>query len=287
VIGKHAVELSAPIQPNGERAEILATGHIANAFASGSERFEWTILGRDGSELPMEVFLTRIQLGDRQLIQAVCNDITVRKQAERELLQTLAREKELGQLRSNFVSMVSHEFRTPLGIIQSSAEILEDYIGQLEPPEREEHLQSIRKNTRRMAGTMEEVLLMGSFDAGRMEFRPATLELRTFLQALVDEVLSAAGQGSPIELTLSEMPAEIIGDERLLRHIFTNLLTNAVKYSDAGRAVRFEIARTGAEMVCTIRDRGSAFRMPTESGFSTPFIGVTTSMTALALASAW
>jgi PAS domain S-box-containing protein len=58
VIGKHAIELSAPIQPSGERAEILATRHIANAFASGSERFEWTILRRDGTELPMEVFLT-------------------------------------------------------------------------------------------------------------------------------------------------------------------------------------------------------------------------------------
>jgi len=180
----------------------------------------------------------------------------VRKQAESELLQTLAREKELGQLRSNFVSMVSHEFRTPLGIIQSSAEILEDYIDRLEPAERAEHLQSIRKNTRRMAGTMEEVLLMGSFDAGRMEFKPATLELRTFVQALVDEVLSATGQGCPIELTLLEMPTQIEGDERLLRHIFTNLLTNAVKYSYAGRAVQFEIARAGAEMVCTIRDQG-------------------------------
>ena len=79
-------------------------------------------------------------------------DITQRKQAEAELLRTLAREKELGQLRSKFVSMVSHEFRTPLGIIQSSAEILEDYLDQLEPAERKDHLQSIRKNTRRMAG---------------------------------------------------------------------------------------------------------------------------------------
>jgi signal transduction histidine kinase len=89
-----------------------------------------------------------------------------RKQAEVELLHTLAREKELGQLRSNFISMVSHEFRTPLGIIQSSAEILEDYLEQLEPAERKDHLQSIRKNTRRMAGLMEEVLLLGSLDAG-------------------------------------------------------------------------------------------------------------------------
>jgi PAS domain S-box-containing protein len=256
VIGKHAVELSAPIQPGGERAEILATKHIANALANGSERFEWTVLRHDGGALPLEIFLTRIQFGDRQLIQAVCNDITVRKHAESELLQTLAREKELGQLRSNFVSLVSHEFRTPLGIIQSSAEILEDYFDRLEPSERAEHLQSIRKNTRRMAGTMEEVLLLGSFDAGRMEFGPATLGLRTFVQTLVAEVLSATGHRCPIELTLLEMPREIEGDERLLRHILTNLLTNAVKYSGAGRAVRLEIARAGAEMVCTIRDQG-------------------------------
>ena len=118
---------------------MLARTHIDNTLARGSERFDWIMLRRDGTELPMEVFLTRIQLDDRQLIQVVCNDITQRKQAEAELVRTLAREKELGQLRSNFVSMVSHEFRTPLGIIQSSAEILEDYLGQLEPAEREDH----------------------------------------------------------------------------------------------------------------------------------------------------
>ena len=191
VVGKTYAELSAPIQSGGERAEMLARTHIDNTLARGSERFDWIMLRRDGTELPMEVFLTRIQLDDRQLIQVVCNDITQRKQAEAELLRTLDREKELGQLRSNFVSMVSHEFRTPLGIIQSSAEILEDYLEQLEPVEREDHLQSIRKNTRRMAGMMEEVLLIGSLDAGKMEFKPALLDLRTFVRRLVDEVLSA------------------------------------------------------------------------------------------------
>jgi PAS domain S-box-containing protein len=387
-VGKHPADLSAPIQPGGGRAETLAREHIANALANGSTQFEWMTLRRDGTELPMEVFLTRIRLGGRQLIQAVCNDITVRKraeeelqesearlresearfstafraspalisllrlsdgkfvevndafarwlgldrdrivghdtkeldvwldrdererfqvelrrngsvheverqfrsrrgtihtivlsaeiieinrephilgfgiditerkQAEAELLRALAREKELGQLRSNFVSMVSHEYRTPLGIIQSSAEILEDYLEQLEPAERKDHLRSIRKNTRRMAGLMEEVLLMGSFDAGKMEFKPALLELRTFVRRLVDEVLSATNRRCPIELLLGEMPAEIRADERLLQHIFTNLLTNAVKYSDAGQVVRFELGRAGEDILCVIRDQG-------------------------------
>ena len=183
-------------------------------------------------------------------------DITERKQAEAELIRTVAREKELGRLRSEFVGMVSHEFRTPLGIIQSSAEILGDYLERLEPSEREDHLQSIRNNTRRMARVMEEVLFMGSFEAGKMEFKPAAMELRKFLQGLVDEVLSTTGRRCPIELSFFEMPSEIQSDERLLRHIFINLLTNAVKYSDPRSPVRFEIAPAGGDMVYTIRDQG-------------------------------
>ena len=126
--------------------------------------------------------------------------------------------------------MVSHEFRTPLAIIQSSAEILDDYRDQLEETERRSHLQSIRKNTRRMAALMEETLLIGSFDAGKMEFKPTLLELRTFVPRLVEEVLSVTNRRCPIEFLSAEMPARVQADERLLRHIFTNLLTNAVKY---------------------------------------------------------
>jgi len=143
-----------------------------------------------------------------------------------------------------------------LGIIQSSAEILEDYLDRLEPPERQDHLKSIRKNTRRMAETMEEVLLIGSFDAGKMEFKPAALDLPAFARRLVEEVLSATHGRCPIELLLSEMPAEVQVDERLLRHIFTNLLTNAIKYSQLGRVVRFEVGHTETEIVSAVRDEG-------------------------------
>jgi len=197
-----------------------------------------------------------VEINREPCVLAFGMDITQRKQAETELRRTLAREKELGQLRSNFVSMVSHEFRTPLGIIQSSAEILDDYLDQLDPAERQLHLQSIHKNTRRMSLLMEEVLLIGSLDAGKMEFKPAPLDLPAFVRKLVDEVLSATSRRCPIKLSINEIPVEIQADERLLRHIFTNLLTNAVKYSDAGDPVRFEIRSAEAEIVFTIRDQG-------------------------------
>jgi PAS domain S-box-containing protein len=230
---------------------------FANLERNGSLRdVECQFRTRPGTVRTMLVSAEIIEINREPHMLGFCFDVTERKRAEAELLRTLAREKELGQLRSNFVSMVSHEFRTPLGIIQSSAEILNDYLDQLGQTERSDHLQSIRKNTRRMAGLMEEVLLIGSLDAGKMEFKPAPLDLRTFVRRLVAEVLSATNGRCPIDLLLGEMPAEIHADERLLQHIFTNLLTNGVKYSDTGRAVQVEIGRDGAEIVCAIRDQG-------------------------------
>ncbi|MBV8353350.1 MAG: GAF domain-containing protein, partial [Verrucomicrobia bacterium] len=223
----------------------------------GTQRdFECQFRKRRGTIHMVHLSADIVEINREPCVLAFGMDITQRKQAETELRRTLAREKELGQLRSNFVSMVSHEFRTPLGIIQSSAEILDDYLDQLDPAERQLHLQSIYKNTRRMSLLMEEVLLIGSLDAGKMEFKPAPLDLPAFVRKLVDEVLSASSRRCPIKLSISEIPVEIQADERLLRHIFTNLLTNAVKYSDAGDPVRFEIRCAEAEIVFTIRDQG-------------------------------
>ena len=251
VLGHNSEELALWADPS-ERApfweELRRTGSIR-------ER-ECRIRSRHGKIFTALLSADLIQISGKPHLLTVGLDITQRKQAEAELLKTLAREKELGLLRSKFVSMVSHEFRTPLGIIQSSAEILEDYLDRLKPDERKEHLQSIQKNTRRMAALMEEVLLIGSFDAGKMDFRPISLDLAGFAGRLVDEVLSATDRRCPILLTVDEMTGSAHADERLLRHILTNLLTNAVKYSEAGKTVHFEITVDGADAVCVIRDSG-------------------------------
>jgi PAS domain S-box-containing protein len=197
-----------------------------------------------------------IQLDNTPHILSFALDITQRKQAEAELHRTLAREKELSQLKSNFVSMVSHEFRTPLGIIQSSAELLRDFHQKMELSERKEQLDSISRNTRRMAGMMEEVLVLSRLDAGRLDFQPAPLDLNGFCRRIVDEVLSATGRRCSIALSLGAIPTEAQADERLLGHIFTNLLSNAVKYSEPGATVHFAVDRDNADAVCIVRDQG-------------------------------
>jgi PAS domain S-box-containing protein len=211
---------------------------------------------RGGETFTILLSAETIKLNNTPHLLSMATDITQRKRAEEELLKTLEREKELGKLKSNFVSMVSHEFRTPLGIIQSSSELLRDFYQKMQPDERNEQLESITRNTRRMAGMMEEVLVLSRLDAGKLEFQPAALDLNGFCRRIVDEVLSATNRRGVIELSLISVPLEATADERLLGHIFTNLLSNAVKYSEPGATAQFTVNRDGSDAVCVVRDLG-------------------------------
>ncbi len=175
--------------------------------------------------------------------------------AQRE--QELAGEREIRQIKDTFVSMVSHEFRTPLGIIQSSAQILDRYLERLPPEQRREQLASITKNVRRMAGLIDEVLLLGKVEGGQLRCTPAPLDLAVFCRKLADEMHSATSGRCPIRLELALLPLPLARvDEALLRHMLTNLLSNGVKYSPAGRPVWFSVTRQGDHAVFTIRDEG-------------------------------
>lgn len=256
IIGRHPRDLAAPFQPNGEPSDQAADRHIATCLREGQTRFEWLSRRADGSDFPLDIVLTSIEMGGRKVIQAMVTDISERKRAEEELKRALEHERELGLLKSNFVSMVSHEFRTPLGIIQSSAEILDDYLDQLSAAERREQLTSIIRNARRMAGLMEEVLVLGRLDADRMQFQPAPLDLAALCRRLVDEVHSSDESGVRIEFFTATLPHQVLADERLLRHVLLNLLTNAVKYSEPGQTVSFHARGGEGSVEFVIRDQG-------------------------------
>jgi PAS domain S-box-containing protein len=216
--------------------------------------FRWR--NRRGQVFTILLSVETIKLNNVPHVLSMALDITQRKHAEVELLKALGREKELSQLKSNFVSMVSHEFRTPLAIIQSSAELLREFFQKMQPAERDEQLESITGNTRRMAGMMEEILVLSRLDAGKLDFLPSAVDLEAFCRRVVDEVLSATSRRCPIELSLAPSLPYARADERLLEHILTNLLSNAAKYSEPGACVRFEVGRDGTDVLCVIRDDG-------------------------------
>lgn len=173
-----------------------------------------------------------------------------------EALRLLARERELRELKSDFVSLVSHEFRTPLEIIMSSTDNLQRYHERLPPVKREQLLGSINKSVRRMSGMMEEVLVLGRLETDGMTFRPTQLDLRPLCQRICDEIESATGRTHGIRLQVTDVPDEATGDEGLLRHVLTNLLSNALKYSAPEQSVDFAVQREGTEAIFQITDRG-------------------------------
>lgn len=168
----------------------------------------------------------------------------------------LAAEREVSELKNRFVSTVSHEFRTPLGITMSAIELMRHYGDRLDGEQREQLYDDIYTATRNMAGLMEQVLVLGRVDAGKLAFRPAPLDLDTLARKLTDESLSAANRKCPIEWTAENDLSGAHADEALMRHIFTNLLSNGVKYSPAGVPVQFTARREGLMAVFTVQDRG-------------------------------
>ncbi len=251
VLGRTCVELG--IWENSAERDSLLKDMMT--FGSIRQR-ECRWLNRRGERFTILLSAESIRLNDTPHMLSMAMDITQRKRAEDELRKTLEREKELSQLKSNFVSMVSHEFRTPLGIIQSSAELLRDFRDRMNSEESVEQLDSIARNTRRMAGMMEGVLILSRLDAGKLDFQPASLDLNLFCHSVVDEVLSATNRRCRIDLTVNSVPPLAEADQQLLGHIFTNILSNAVKYSEPGATVNFTVAREGPNAVCVIRDRG-------------------------------
>ena len=176
--------------------------------------------------------------------------------ARADLAKALEAERDLGQLKSRFVSMVSHEFRTPLGVTMSAVELLQHYDHQLPADQKAELLSDIRGATTSMAGLMEQVLLLGRVEAGKLGFRAQPVDLLTLAEKWIEEVTAVTQAKCPVHVQMGQDLQGAQADEALLRHIFSNLLSNAVKYSPAGSEVVFSVQRQGSDAVFSVRDSG-------------------------------
>jgi signal transduction histidine kinase len=194
--------------------------------------------------------------GGRRKVNVIMHDVTALKLAERELLANLERERELSQLRADFMNMVTHEYRTPLGIIMSSVQILERYFERLSSEERASHLTEIRRGAGRLAELVEEVLFLGKAEAGHIPLELRPFDLAAVLEKLTAEVTTALGADRVIHLCIDRAARRALLDLRLITHIFTNLLGNALKYSTLDTEVNVAVRRDGDDLLLEIEDHG-------------------------------
>jgi PAS domain S-box-containing protein len=201
------------------------------------------------------------EFGGRFVITAL-TDITLLKRAENEIRAALYKEQELGELKSHFVSLVSHEFRTPLTIILSSAELLQGS-PHLTDEKRKTLFFRIESSIQRMTELLEDVLFIERTGKEGVAFRPVQLDLPQLCHQIIDEAVTAfnANRGLERSVRLSFMGEvehlkEAYMDEQLIRYILLNLLINAFKYSPNETQPTFDVICTQTHIVFRVEDHG-------------------------------
>ncbi|CAN5497497.1 hypothetical protein BH09BAC4_BH09BAC4_14700 [soil metagenome] len=249
---------------------------------------------KDGSIFPVEISLSYFRLEEVLHVVAYIIDITFKKEAERELLarnehierlnadleqkvadrthalmntldqlerskdelsKALAAERELGELKSRFVSMASHEFRTPLTAVQTSATLIEKYPGGDQQDKRQKHIDRIRSSVKQLNDILEEFLSVGRLEEGKIEAHPVVVDVTQLVGDVVADMNGALKADQTIQTQLA-CPEPAWLDPSLLRKVLINLLSNAVKYSGPGSTVTVTGTCANDQLVLSVQDQG-------------------------------
>ncbi len=248
----------AALIQNADPSELAARwAKVIESGGSLTTTFE--MQGGEGQPLWVEATESPLPLESETApaqIIAVIRDVTPRVRAAEEMRRALEKEKELNEIKTRFIRMVSHEFRTPMTGIRASASFLRDYGATVAPDKRERHFVNIENALKRMNDMLDDVLFVSRGEAGKVPFAPEPVDLAAFCENLVEELRTIHGT-ERIQFT-SDLPADTAYslDTALLNHILHNLLSNAIKYSPPGEAARFHVGLGGGGLRLSVEDHG-------------------------------
>lgn len=189
-------------------------------------------------------------------IVGVIRDTTERQQAEEALKQALEKERQLNLLKTRFVSTASHEFRTPLAIILSYTETLLNYRAKMDEQQVTTRLNRIAQQVLFMKGIMEDVLQLARIQTGRFDFRPTKGDLNALCQEIIEDFATQPEHQGRVRARINPTPVRLAFDQRLMRHVLNNLISNALKYSPAEKPIYFDLITESNQVTITIRDEG-------------------------------
>lgn len=190
------------------------------------------------------------EIQERRTIEAAL------RRSEQELRRAYEKEKELSELKSRFVSMASHEFRTPLSAILSSADLIEAYIRDDQQEKRLRHTARIKSSVANLTGILNDFLSLSKLEEGKVGVQPVHFLLFGFIDETLDEMTGLLKPGQHIRKDLPEEDVELFIDKKVLKNIFFNLLSNAIKYSDPGTPIDCRIQIDNRMMHLAVADQG-------------------------------
>jgi PAS domain S-box-containing protein len=193
--------------------------------------------------------------GKIKQILVVEKNITQEKKSEEEIKKMLEKEIQLNELKSRFVSMASHEFRTPLSTILSSTALIEKYDEKGEHEKKKKHLYRIRSSVNNLTGILNDFLSLDKIEEGKITFNPTEFDLISFCKELNEEMQALAKQNQVINCLYKTKMQIVYLDKQLLKNIMINLISNAIKYSPENSTINIEI-NANENLVISVKDSG-------------------------------
>ncbi|MTB51838.1 PAS domain-containing sensor histidine kinase [Lewinella sp. W8] len=279
----------------GKKVNILMNDHDRTHHDQYLDRYERThdphiigigreVVGRrkDGTLFPLRLAVSEVVLEDETVIYTgILHDISAIREAQRkveqlnaeleekveartaalrlreqQLREALGKEKELNELKSRFLSMASHEFKTPLSTVLSSIELIEMYTEGEQQPKREKHTERIKKAVSQLTDVLNDFLSLSKLEQGKVDVSLKQVNVRAIVASSIEAAEGQFRPGQEVMLKIDEQPAQIESDSKLLKHILINLISNAAKYSDNHKTITIGGGLDGDAYQISIRDEG-------------------------------
>ncbi|MCB0770510.1 MAG: PAS domain S-box protein [Flavobacteriales bacterium] len=279
---------------NGETIELLIPDATKDRHKQHREAYEQKPVQRsmgigmdlagkrkDGSVFPVEVSLNHLVLEGERYVMGLVTDITMRrkveddlrrsrqeledrveqrtaelKEAEQSVRTALEKERELHALKSRFVAMASHEFRTPLSTIMSSVDLISRYTGNESDEKVAKHVIRIRGKVREMTAMLNDFLSLERIEQGQVECNVVPIDIVHLSIELIEELRNLAKSGQAIDYDHEGASRDVKLDHQMLSNVITNLVTNAVKYSPEGKRVTMRTRIADGRLTITVHDEG-------------------------------
>ena len=244
-----------------EQIEILSKDKVDKL------EFETLHKRKDGSTYPVNVHLQRTKLGDKDIYIAIVLDITDQKNYTEKLEQTVSErteelrvalesERELNDLKTKFLSLVSHEFKTPLSAIQTSTILLSKYALESQQEKRDKHIKTITDKVNYLNNIINDFLSLEKLERGKIDYNFTTFKISKVINEVVYNANMILKDGQYIKYPENIDDLSMYQDEKILELALTNLVNNAIKYSSEDTVIDISIAQKRNKTVFIVRDNG-------------------------------
>ncbi|MGC1203705.1 MAG: PAS domain S-box protein [Flavobacteriaceae bacterium] len=255
------------IKPNDNKAKFRKTIDVLLKKNVDKVEFETVHQRKNGSIYPVEVHLQLSNLGEKNVFVAIILDITERKnyttklekkveERTQQLKVALSKEKELNELKTNFLSLVSHEFKTPLSGILTSSQLLGKYQLTKQQDKRDKHLKTITDKVYFLNNILNDFLSIEKLETGKVNYRFSHFKLSKVLNEVVYNANMLLKEGQKIKYPENIDDLSLYQEEKIIQLIFSNLLYNAIKYSPEGSVIDLQIKQDKTLTILTVKDEG-------------------------------